>query len=164
MWVCSHCGISKVPKNAFWFASSNLKHVYVLEEKYRKIKLEESFEIFLMKWDKQTSSSSYSTKKEFELILSRIFYFSFVIWDTHFWVQMVKFIYSEKATKSCKISTVDLTVTTYDKSTVEILQKFVAFSEYMNFNRKKTLPYRQVNSPYKIKREIDAAQCALTAQ
>jgi hypothetical protein len=33
-----------------------------------------------------------------------------------------------------KISTVDLTVTTYDKSTVEILQNFVAFSEYMNFN------------------------------
>ena len=46
----------------------------------------------------------------------------------------VKFIYSEKATKFYKISTVDLTVTTWDKSTVEILQKFVAFSEYMNFN------------------------------
>ena len=38
---------------------------------------------------------------------------------------MVKFIYSEKATKFCEISTVDLTVTTQDK--------FVAFSEYMNF-------------------------------
>ena len=46
----------------------------------------------------------------------------------------VKFIYSEKATKFCEISTVDLTITTYDKSTVEISQKFVAFSEYMNFN------------------------------
>ena len=45
----------------------------------------------------------------------------------------LKFIYSEKATKFCKISTVDLTVTTQDKSTVEISQKFVAFSEYMNF-------------------------------
>ena len=44
----------------------------------------------------------------------------------------VKFIYSEKATKFCKISTVDLTVT--DKSTVDISKKFVAFSEYMNFN------------------------------
>jgi hypothetical protein len=44
----------------------------------------------------------------------------------------IKFIYSEKATKLCKISTVDLTVTTQDKSTVEISQKFVAFSEYMN--------------------------------
>ena len=28
---------------------------------------------------------------------------------------------------------IDLTVTTKDKSTVEILQKFVAFSEYINF-------------------------------
>ena len=46
---------------------------------------------------------------------------------------VVKFIYSEKATKFCEISTVDLTVTTQDKSTVEIWQKFVAFSEYMNF-------------------------------
>ena len=45
----------------------------------------------------------------------------------------LKFIYSEKATKFCEISIEDLTITTYDKSTVEISQKFVAFSEYMNF-------------------------------
>ena len=45
----------------------------------------------------------------------------------------VKFIYSEKARKFCKISTVDLTGTTQDQSTVEISQNFVAFSEYMNF-------------------------------
>ena len=48
--------------------------------------------------------------------------------------KLIKFVYSEKATKFCEISTVDLTVTTYNKSLVEILQKFVAFSEYtMNF-------------------------------
>ena len=35
--------------------------------------------------------------------------------------------------KILQISTVDLTGTTWDKSTVEILQNFVAFSEYMNF-------------------------------
>jgi hypothetical protein len=45
----------------------------------------------------------------------------------------LKFIYSEKAIHFCKISTVDLTGTTWDKSTVEISQNFVAFSEYMNF-------------------------------
>ena len=33
-----------------------------------------------------------------------------------------------------KISSVDLAVTTLDKSTMEISQNFVAFSEYMNFN------------------------------
>ena len=44
-----------------------------------------------------------------------------------------------KAAKFCEISTVDLTVTTQDKSTVEISQNFVAFSEYMNFrDRTKT--------------------------
>ena len=43
-------------------------------------------------------------------------------------------IYSEKAIKFCEISTVDLTVTTEDKSTVENSQTFVAFSEYMNFS------------------------------
>ena len=32
-----------------------------------------------------------------------------------------------------KISTVGLTVTKLDKSTLEISQKFAAFSEYMNF-------------------------------
>ena len=45
----------------------------------------------------------------------------------------VKFIYSEKATKICKISTLDLTVCTVVKFKVEISQNFVAFSEYMNF-------------------------------
>ena len=45
----------------------------------------------------------------------------------------LKFIYSEKATKFCKISTVDLSYVVKIKSTVEISQNFVAFSEYMNF-------------------------------
>ena len=49
-----------------------------------------------------------------------------------------------KATKFSEISTVDLTVTTQDKSKVKISQTFVAFSEYMNstvklpFTKKKT--------------------------
>ena len=46
----------------------------------------------------------------------------------------LKFIYSEKATKFCEISTVDLSYVVPVKSTVEISQNFVAFSEYMNFN------------------------------
>ena len=46
----------------------------------------------------------------------------------------MKYIYSEKATKFCKISTVDLTVTTSDKFKVKISQNFVALSECMNFN------------------------------
>ena len=46
----------------------------------------------------------------------------------------LKFIHSEKATKFCEIFILLLTLTTYDKSKVKILQNFVAFSEYMNFN------------------------------
>ena len=46
----------------------------------------------------------------------------------------IKFIYSEKATNFCEISTVDLSYVITVKSTVEISQNFVAFSEYMNFN------------------------------
>ena len=45
----------------------------------------------------------------------------------------IKFIYSEKATKFCKIFTLLLIGTTYNKSKVKILQNVVAFSEYMNF-------------------------------
>ena len=51
---------------------------------------------------------------------------------THLIMTLVKFIYSEKATKFCEISTLILSVCTVDKSKVEILQKFVAFSEYRN--------------------------------
>ena len=43
------------------------------------------------------------------------------------------FIYSEKAITFFEISTVDLSYEVTVKSTVEISQNFMAFSEYMNF-------------------------------
>ena len=46
---------------------------------------------------------------------------------------VIKFIYSEKATKFCEISTLLLSYVVPVKSKVEISQNFVAFSEYMNF-------------------------------
>ena len=48
----------------------------------------------------------------------------------------LKFIYSEKATKFCNIFPLLLTVCTVVKSKGKILQNFVAFSKYMNFNNK----------------------------
>ena len=47
----------------------------------------------------------------------------------------LKFIYSEKATKFCEISTLLLSYVVPVKSKEEISQNFVAFSEYMNFMR-----------------------------
>ena len=44
-----------------------------------------------------------------------------------------KFIYSEKVTKFCEISTKGLSYVVMVKSTVEISQNDVAFSEYMDF-------------------------------
>ena len=44
---------------------------------------------------------------------------------------IVKFIYSEKATKFCEISTLLLSYVVSVKSEVETSQNFVAFSEYM---------------------------------
>ena len=46
-------------------------------------------------------------------------------------VMWLKFIYSEKAINVCEISTVDLSYVVTVKSTGEILQNFVAFSEYI---------------------------------
>ena len=48
---------------------------------------------------------------------------------------MLKFIYSEKAKKFCEISTLLLSYVVPVKSKVEISQKFVAFSENMNFTK-----------------------------
>ena len=45
----------------------------------------------------------------------------------------LKFIYSEKATNFCEISTKDLSYVVTVKSAVEILQNFEASSEYMSF-------------------------------
>ena len=62
-------------------------------------------------------------------------FFDSQIWINMFWVNShLKFIYSEKATKFCEISTLILSYVVPVKSKVEILQNFVAFSEYMNFS------------------------------
>ena len=50
--------------------------------------------------------------------------------DSYF---VVKFIYSEKATKFCEFFPLLLTVCTVVKSKGKISQQFVAFSEFMNF-------------------------------
>ena len=49
----------------------------------------------------------------------------------------VKFIYSEKATKCCKIFTLLFSYVVPVKSKVKISRNFVAFSEYMNFTKGK---------------------------
>ena len=64
-----------------------------------------------------------------------------IFWSDFFFVTLlkgrpemafVKFIYSEKATKVCEISTLDLSYVATVESFVEISQNFVVFSEYMN--------------------------------
>ena len=50
-----------------------------------------------------------------------------------YYIQTLKFIYSEKATKFCEIFPLLLTVSTEVKNKGKISQNFVAFSEYMNF-------------------------------
>ena len=59
----------------------------------------------------------------------------FKIYD--FMKHLLKFIYSEKATKFCEISTLIWSYVVPVKSKVEISQNFVAFSEHMNFNQKR---------------------------
>ena len=48
---------------------------------------------------------------------------------------LVKYIYFEKVTKFCKIYTLLLSYVVPVKSKVEISQNFLAFSEYMYFNK-----------------------------
>ena len=52
---------------------------------------------------------------------------------------MIKFTYSEKATKFYEISTVDLSYVVPVKSTAGVSQNFVAFSKYMNFTKYRDL-------------------------
>ena len=54
--------------------------------------------------------------------------FNILIWQ-------LKFIYSEKATTFCKIFTLLLSYVVPVKSKVKISHNYVAFSEYMNFNK-----------------------------
>ena len=57
---------------------------------------------------------------------------------------LLKFIYSEKATKFCEIFILLLSYVVPVKSKKKILKNFMAFSEYLNFKS-----YRDVNSTNK---------------
>ena len=57
---------------------------------------------------------------------------------------MLKFLYSEKATKFCEIFPLLLSVCTEDKSKGKISQNFVAFSEYTNFRCVSKLKYNDM--------------------
>ena len=83
---------------------------------------------------------SHVTRLSFAKVLGK-----FLWWHLHkreIWIfltffhrlfSQLKFIYSENATKFCKISTIDLSHVVPVKSTMEISQNFEAFSEYMDF-------------------------------
>ena len=58
----------------------------------------------------------------------------YTFWKS-FYLKALKFIYSEKATKFCKIFILLLSYVVPVKSKVKSLQNLVAFSEYMNFNK-----------------------------
>ena len=72
-----------------------------------------------------------------ELLRRRRNYLSLIIlvhWNHSVFPHLiVKFIYSEKATKCCEIFILLLSYGVPVKSKMKILQNFVAFSEYMNF-------------------------------
>ena len=59
---------------------------------------------------------------------------------------VLKFIYSEKATKFCEIFPLLLTVCTAVKSKGKILQNFVAFSEHMNFKYLNKLSAKSISN------------------
>ena len=67
---------------------------------------------------------------------------------------VIKFIYSEKATNLSETSTKDLSYVVTVKSTVEISQNFVVFSEYMNFNENNFPPFNEDVIILKIPSEI----------
>ena len=58
--------------------------------------------------------------------------------------ELVKFIYSEKATKFCEVFTLLLSYVVPVKSKVKISQNVVSFSEYMNFNNTETTRYASI--------------------
>ena len=75
----------------------------------------------------------YSQTMTYNATKNRIMRLAILIWLFEPKDFIIKFIYSEKATKLCEISTLLLSTVHTDKSKVEISQKIVAFSEYMNF-------------------------------
>ena len=76
-------------------------------------------------------------------------YFTWLSWFMIGCFCVIKFIYSEKATKSCEIFPILLTVCMTDvKSKGKISKNFAAFSEYMNFNNLWQIYYIVLNKSH----------------
>ena len=56
----------------------------------------------------------------------------FLSWTAFINITLLKFVFSEKATHFCRISTVDFSYVITVKTMVVVSHNFVAFSEYMN--------------------------------
>ena len=82
------------------------------------------------KCEKTSTSFDISSPSKVEDFLKILCPSQNYIWNLTF---PLKFIYSEKATNFCEISTVEFSYVVTVKSMMEISQNFVAFSEYMNF-------------------------------
>ena len=94
---------------------------------------------FTVKWWSETCCLKIARKKYLRVITLKDYMFCWNVtncmWGLLYtYILYIKLLYSEKGTKFFKISTVDLSYVVTVKSTVEILQNFVAFSEYMNFS------------------------------
>ena len=93
--------------------------------------------------NKQTHSKlmKNSLKKSWKYSKNKVWVICWIPWTASKMTKImermisVKFIYSEKATKFRKIFTLLLSCVMPVKSKVKISQNFVAFSEYMNFNK-----------------------------
>ena len=83
-------------------------------------------------WPKIMWTTNFRFDKQFSYVYFYFFHPDLnwieIFWDSE--AIHLKFIYSEKATNFCNISSVDLSCVLTIKSTME---HFVAFSQYMNF-------------------------------
>ena len=96
--------------------------------------------IFLTRIQQVINANDWSVESAIVSLDENYFHFRICIsfLGTYLVFDLLKFMYSEKATNVFKICTVDLSYVVRVKSTVHILQMYVVFSEYMNFNRSKT--------------------------
>ena len=116
------CILLITSKNSIWPLNLNLKKSRVWITILRKIFKKEK--LCRKNWDNIGIKFRGGTYK-----LKQSFHQDFLMYITWY----IKYIYSEKATKFCKIFTLLLTGFTVVKS--KVLQNSVAFSEYMNFIR-----------------------------
>jgi hypothetical protein len=130
-WEKNRCGKRHSIGCVWWYAVSFRRKEFLILKPTFSSALNKKGSCLLSFHQMGNSPPGCGLNRIFGIVMHACFQGCCASWGTQHNAMKIKFIYSEKATKFCEITMVNLSHVVPFKSTVEISQNFVAFLKYL---------------------------------